>query len=262
MKSCSLCTQTKPLTEFKLQKNGKYHSWCNDCSKEYSRNLARRPDQQAKRKAWYEANKDKVAVQAKTRWDTNKDQYEPARQKWAQENRDSTLAYFKDKGTEFRSWVDSLKDGKPCVDCSRFFPPYVMEYDHVKGVKRHNIGKMTNHKRERVLAEIAKCDLVCCACHRVRTHQRRPATTDARLIRFRDFINLIKSTPCKDCGGSFPPVAMDFDHVQGNKVKSITDMFSYSKERVLAEIKKCDVVCANCHRVRTIKRLEGTVCGS
>lgn len=66
----------------------------------------------------------------------------------------------------------------------------------------------------------------------------------------------IKSeTPCADCGGFFPPVAMDFDHT-GKKNKSIAGMVSksYKKELILEEIKLCEIVCACCHRVRTQKR--------
>lgn len=58
--------------------------------------------------------------------------------------------------------------------------------------------------------------------------------------------------PCMDCGKSFPPCAMDFDH-QADKVASIANAVArgFSIERLLVEIKKCELVCANCHRVRT-----------
>lgn len=71
-------------------------------------------------------------------------------------------------------------------------------------------------------------------------------------------INEVKSGPCTDCGGRFHPVAMDFDHVEGDKIDSIAWMIhrrSASLEEVLAEIEKCQLVCSNCHRVRTFRRL-------
>lgn len=67
----------------------------------------------------------------------------------------------------------------------------------------------------------------------------------------------IKKVPCKDCGGRFPSCAMDFDHLEkGSKEHSIAQMvqYGYALETVLAEIAKCEIVCANCHRVRTHKR--------
>lgn len=254
MKSCSQCTQAKPFTEFKIKKDGKYHSWCHGCRREYSRNLAKTPDQQAKRAAWYEANKGKVSAQSKARWATNKPLYEPARQLWAAENRDSMLQYLREKGRAFREWVDSLKAGKPCMDCSGTFPPYVMEYDHVRGEKRHSIGNMANHKRERVLEEIAKCELVCCACHRVRSHNRRGHPKTPRILAFRVWLDSLKTKPCTDCGQVLHPMAMDFDHVQGVKEYGISNIYTWGRDKVLSEISKCELVCANCHRERTVSR--------
>lgn len=69
----------------------------------------------------------------------------------------------------------------------------------------------------------------------------------------RDFIQKVKSeTACKDCDKRFHPVAMDFDH-RGDKTAGVAYMaqHGYSLERIKAEIAKCDVVCANCHRIRT-----------
>jgi hypothetical protein len=66
-------------------------------------------------------------------------------------------------------------------------------------------------------------------------------------------INSLKNRPCADCGGCFPPCAMDFDHVSGDKVDDVCGLlFDTGRwERILAEIAKCELVCANCHRIRT-----------
>lgn len=65
-----------------------------------------------------------------------------------------------------------------------------------------------------------------------------------------------KNCPCTDCGGIFPPECMDFDHVRGTKVMGVSEFTSRcaSKDALIGEIKKCDLVCANCHRTRTKKR--------
>jgi len=45
---------------------------------------------------------------------------------------------------------------------------------------------------------------------------------------------------------------MDFDHVRGKKLKAVGQLLtSRSLAVVIAEIAKCDLVCANCHRERT-----------
>ena len=69
-------------------------------------------------------------------------------------------------------------------------------------------------------------------------------------------INEIKSQPCADCGESYPPYVMDFDHVRGQKLFCIaTRPPALSMLKILDEIEKCDVVCSNCHRIRTHSRL-------
>lgn len=60
------------------------------------------------------------------------------------------------------------------MDCGIRYPTYVMDYDHVRGVKRNTIARVvTNATSLAVLQEeIAKCDVVCSNCHRIRTHGR------------------------------------------------------------------------------------------
>ena len=58
-----------------------------------------------------------------------------------------------------------------------------------------------------------------------------------------------------DCKGSFPPECMDFDHVRGEKNFTIGRGYKMSIPKVKKEIDKCDVVCSNCHRIRTKKRI-------
>ena len=67
-------------------------------------------------------------------------------------------------------------------------------------------------------------------------------------------IDALKSGPCVDCGVSYPPYVMQFDHTGNDKFKPVSQMTNYSLERVLEEIKKCDLVCANCHAERTHNR--------
>ena len=64
--------------------------------------------------------------------------------------------------------------------------------------------------------------------------------------------------PCVDCGET-EPIVLEFDHVRGKKVKDVTRMVGdcHSWGLIELEIKKCDVRCANCHRLRTA-RLPGT----
>lgn len=62
---------------------------------------------------------------------------------------------------------------QPCNDCGHMYPYYVMDFDHVRGVKRKAISDMCYINLNDVFEEIQKCDLVCANCHRERTHQRK-----------------------------------------------------------------------------------------
>ena len=88
----------------------------------------------------------------------------------------------------------------------------------------------------------------------------RAKTTQQRLrARNAPVRDAAKARPCADCGVQYPSVCMDFDHVRGEKRYSVSRMNSMSVENLQAEIAKCDVVCSNCHRLRTeARRAHGT----
>jgi len=81
--------------------------------------------------------------------------------------------------------------------------------------------------------------------------------------RNREFIKGVKSrTLCKDCGKQYPHYVMDFDHLH-DKVDGVAQLAqkTVSLETLRAEIEKCDIVCANCHRERTWRRSHGQEIG-
>lgn len=70
-----------------------------------------------------------------------------------------------------------------------------------------------------------------------------------------------KKTPCADCNQSFHPVCMDFDHISDKKfsIAEGINIHKYPMNKLLKEIEKCEVVCANCHRKRTWERKHGPI---
>lgn len=58
---------------------------------------------------------------------------------------------------------------------------------------------------------------------------------------------------CLDCGYDKHHSALDFDHVKGDKDLNVC--FAKSITQAKKEIEKCEVVCSNCHRIRTYNRL-------
>ena len=66
---------------------------------------------------------------------------------------------------------------------------------------------------------------------------------------------LLSKSSCKDCKNKDPRV-LEFDHL-GDKKFNVSRAVSGSTrawETILREIEKCDIVCANCHRIRTQER--------
>src|SRR5262249_28998692 len=78
---------------------------------------------------------------------------------------------------------------------------------------------------------------------------------DRRVGLLKQLVNAIKEeSPCKDCRKTYPHWVMQFDHLEGfKKFLEVSSMvkWGYSQDLVMAEIAKCELVCANCHANRT-----------
>lgn len=89
-----------------------------------------------------------------------------------------------------------------------------------------------------------------CRCDRCRA--AAAAGNQNRADKARKLIAAAKDRPCADCGGTFPLVCMDFDHRDpAAKLYTISNGLQRSHASLIAEIAKCDVICSNCHRIRT-----------
>lgn len=85
---------------------------------------------------------------------------------------------------------------------------------------------------------------------------RRKQADRERKLKIKREIQRLKDAPCTDCGNKYPYWVMQFDHVRGVKVGDISRLVANRQlKKALEEIKKCDLVCANCHADRTYKRI-------
>ena len=77
-----------------------------------------------------------------------------------------------------RILIDQMKLQSGCMDCGYAENAVALDFDHLPGCdKKFNISQsIVNHSWESVLAEIAKCEIVCSNCHRIREWERRNAT--------------------------------------------------------------------------------------
>jgi hypothetical protein len=115
-----------------------------------------------------------------------------------------------------------------------------------------------NYGRRRKDGSTYSClSTYCKECHIQRAAARSRAHYSERgskIRKNRALMRRMKDVPCADCGNRFHPVCMDFDHRDpALKTRGLAAMAHQSTDTILVEIAKCDVVCANCHRIRTAR---------
>lgn len=86
----------------------------------------------------------------------------------------------------------------------------------------------------------------------------RDARKRARRRNHEFILRYLKEHPCVDCGED-DPVVLEFDHVKGEKEASVTFLGNQCRpiKTIKAEIAKCEVRCANCHRRKTVAAVNG-----
>jgi hypothetical protein len=75
-----------------------------------------------------------------------------------------------------------------------------------------------------------------------------------KLEKKRAFVNQYKlERGCKQCGYNEHPVALELNHIdpQTKEFSIAKALPSVSMERLLKELEKCEVLCANCHQIHT-----------
>lgn len=184
--------------------------------------------------------------------------------------------YFRERGQKHIQQVNASRDARrvrahefvlahlrthPCVDCGET-DVVVLEFDHV-GIKATEVGRLvgSSTRVDRIEVEIANCQVVCCNCHRRRTYLRRGASrTPESASSIKNWkvrrnvqwmYEYLERSSCATCGLT-DPLVLEFDHIS-NKRRNVTQMAwtEYGMAALEAEVSKCVVLCANCHRRKT-----------
>lgn len=103
----------------------------------------------------------------------------------------------------------------------------------------------------------------CKSCHREYrevNREHRQLQRQQYKSKRREFVWKMKQHPCTDCGSTFHPAAMQFDHLpsftkSANISRLVQSYGDMNDQRLLDEIAKCELVCANCHAIRSWERL-------
>lgn len=159
-RTCHRCHKVKRFSEFYRKASnwaGVRHECKECCRKDAARKHARDPEALKKSIAtWRESNPERYEGSQRARRAKHK--------------------------AELREWVDELRSG-PCSDCGKVYPVVCMDFDHVDARgKRFAVSAalMIGAPSDVVKEEIARCELVCSNCHRVRTAVRYKMARDVR----------------------------------------------------------------------------------
>lgn len=102
----------------------------------------------------------------------NKEKVAATHKIWCENNRDRRRELNRLANVRKAVYVKDLKNA-PCTDCGKTYEHYQMDFDHLDGsTKLFGIAQFKNYSWEQLKTEIAKCELVCCLCHRTRTYKR------------------------------------------------------------------------------------------
>ncbi len=177
---------------------------------------------------------------------------------WRKSNKEKDKKYKQSRSNKLKMEIDLLKSKTPCKDCRKFFPPYCMEYDHLQD-KNYSISRMVTNglSINSVLKEIEKTELVCILCHRNRTYSRLDSNKYSSFRKKKiELIWSLKNYPCSNCGIKYDPWQMDFNHLDPDqKLHNVAQMISHSEDKILKEIAKCNILCALCHRMKSLSTL-------
>lgn len=162
----------------------------------------------------------------------------------------------------------------PCLDCGTT-ELIVMEFDHRDGgVNKYlNSDGTRYHAMSRVpncglAAEIGECDSVCASCHALRTHERREERKTPQPVAEREKCKIIfawkmKQAKCNHCPREIDEKTSHVfhcDHIDPstkiNCPSKIAHMCEYTNSDMEEELKKCQLLCASCHRRKTAVDME------
>lgn len=158
---------------------------------------------------------------------------------------------------KIRDAIDQEKLNSGCKDCGWAEHAVGLDFDHVHPGKKKTVAQAIGLSKKTRNEELARSEVVCANCHRVRTAKRRKPESQndwrARwLAKRKAMLAEIKvKAGCADCGYDEFAEALDFDHVRDPKLFTISKATFKKLEVLMAEVAKCDVVCARCHRIRT-----------
>jgi len=162
---------------------------------------------------------------------------------WGQEFVDATGALL--AGPLGKQRLVEIRGGR-CEDCGYDISIAALEFHHRDSkTKEFGLGNF-NGSWERFVAEATKCDLLCANCHRRRHHHRGTMAARGKKARA---VGLMGGR-CSGCSSVVPDSLFEFHHwyAREKEFGISRDGMTRPWDAIAAELLKCVMLCANCHR--------------
>jgi hypothetical protein len=174
-------------------------------------------------------------------------------QRWHYRNKDWNTQRTLNRRASIRSWLNDRKESIGCERCGVADAP-VLEFHHQDpSQKERAINEMVTYGygKDALRAEIQKCDVLCTNCHRRKHFEVPDPSAGSESEQRRRWIYEYKqeSDGCTRCDQS-DPACLVFHHTGDKKRATIARLVAdgYPKGEIRAEIERCELLCANCHR--------------
>jgi len=170
--------------------------------------------------------------------------YDKAARKWQKGNWQRYLGYCqissKRRHTKVALFLQRVKRKFGCSRCGYRKCTAALDFHHRDPkTKIFAIGRRLSESIKKLKDEIRKCDIICANCHRAEHYQGKKRITLAS--RFAVWCG------CQVCGYKKCSAALEYHHPNINKKFNVKGK-KRSRAEMKAEIRKCTILCANCHK--------------
>jgi len=224
---------------------------CKTCEKDYNRNY------RIKNKEYLNAKSRQYVINHKEEIDAYRNRMR------SHVNERSKVYRYKNKSKIDKrrytqvEYVDKYLRSHPCTRCGEDRIECLV-FHHVRGEKFNNVTTLANlrYSAKIIDEEISKCDILCKNCHdtyhsglRTRQKTRIPVAIN---IAYKKQYLLVH--PCSECGESRIE-CLTFHHIRGPKIAEVAKIAKEGRaiSILVAEIEKCEVLCGNCHQIRSTR---------
>lgn len=182
-------------------------------------------------------------------------------QRWHYRNVEHNTERTLQRRARLRSWVNEQKRTHGCKECGES-DPRCLDFHHTEPEsKTRAIGELITHGhgRDSLRAEMEKCVILCANCHR-KEHDELPTEPESKRERQRVWLADYQREAggCQRCPET-DPRCLVFHHT-GEKDATIARLVadSASRAKLRAEVKRCTVLCSNCHRKEHVELPDGS----